>query len=455
MTAKRFLNEDDKTDLQTGLEAAIKIANEASETVQEVSAVAQAAAENAAAAYSPKNKPTAEDVGARPDDWFPTAADVGAILSSLPTVVDANTSIAESNPTGIKIERWEKTTLNTPYTQGLTTSSNGVVITAVIKGTFATQLSFLIGGRGLYIRHNIVGSIYAWTEYGDFKADGSVPMTGEVLTMSNGEGSIENNGISASIRVRNVANDDSNSVQFILDNSFRTAPYRKLLLRETVDGVKTDYRLYGEHNKPTASDVGARPSTWTPTASDVGALPLDGSRAMIGALKMNGNNITISPDSNWSSGAYSSINHGTAGLTLTTRYDGVNRNLTVNNTSVALQNALSMWDTTTSGTYYGFGTHNKPTGSYTGNGSSTQRTIQVPHILESRGILIYADTGSGNAGALVTQCGAFILSASGTVSGLPFGQARWSYGSGAGNLVLTTTSDSLNKNGVKYNYQVL
>lgn len=37
------------------------------------------------------------------------------------------------------------------------------------------------------------------------------------------------------------------------------------------DGT-TIYKLYGEHNKPTAADVGARPSTWTPTYKDVGAI---------------------------------------------------------------------------------------------------------------------------------------------------------------------------------------
>lgn len=174
------------------------------------------------------------------------ASKLGALSSTLPTITDANTSIADSNPTGIKIERWTKTTLNTPYTQGLTTRSDGVIITAVIKGTFATQLSFPIGGRGLYIRPNIVGSIYDWSEYGDFKADGSVPMTGQVLTMNSGRGDIECTDASASIGLREVDNDDSNMIRLTIDNASDLA--RRLYLRVTKDGNFHDYDIFGEHN---------------------------------------------------------------------------------------------------------------------------------------------------------------------------------------------------------------
>ena len=198
------------------------------------------------------------------------ASTLGALSSSLPTIADANISIAESNPTGIKIERWEKTTLNTPYKQGLTTNGDGVVITAVIKGTFATQLSFPIGGRGLYIRHNIVGSIYAWTEYGDFKSDGSVPMSGTTLNLYNGKGSVECKGTTTAIRSRKVADDDTNSTRLIIDNAYSLA--RRLHLMETVNGSNYEYDVYHEGNKPTAEDVGARPNTWMPTASDIGAV---------------------------------------------------------------------------------------------------------------------------------------------------------------------------------------
>jgi hypothetical protein len=365
------------------------------------------------------------------------ASTLGALSSTLPTIADANTSIADSNPTGIKIERWSKTTLNTPYTQGLTTRSDGVVITAVIKGTFATQLSFPIGGRCLYIRHNMVGSIYAWTEYGDFKADGSVPMTGTVLNMSNGEGSIENNGIDASIRVRSVANDDSNSTSLVLDNSFSTVPSRKLYLRDTVDGENTDYKLYGEHNPPT--DV---------------CLPLNGSVAMSGNLNVkHGNNDrqivslenTIGGKTqlfnfNWSGAnkGWTRLSTGNAGATNGVMIDLKENNKLTNSLMFGkLQAGSETW-------YTIFGEHNKPSGSYTGNGSDTSRTIDTGGI---GGILyVWSDHCSG----LITIHGAIYWSGfSGYVTNSSVKFAT------DGVLTISTSSNYFNANGVTYHYQVL
>lgn len=212
-----------------------------------------------------------------------------------------------------------------------------------------------------------------------------------------------------------------------------------VMLRDNVNAKA--YQIFGQHNAALLKSF---------------LLPLDGSSAMTGPLLMEGNRINMSPDANWSSGAYNSINHGTDGLTLTTRYDGANRNFVVKNTSVALQNAIQFWDTPKNRSYSMFGENNKPTGSYTGNGSSTQRTIQVPNILESRGLLLYAyKNNNAYASALVLQTGAILINSTGTVSGVPFAQARWSYGSGTGNLVLATTNACLNENGITYHYQVL
>ena len=84
--AKRFLHEDDKTELQNEIAGARQIAENASTTVQEVSVVAQQAAEtaeeaaeNALNAYSPTNKPSAEELGVSPADHTHTAADVHAL----------------------------------------------------------------------------------------------------------------------------------------------------------------------------------------------------------------------------------------------------------------------------------------------------------------------------------------------------------------------------------------
>jgi len=73
--AKRFLTDEDKTELQNDLSGVQQIAENASKTVQEVSVVAQEAAENAKNAYSPLNKPEVVEIGARPNanllhNWY-------------------------------------------------------------------------------------------------------------------------------------------------------------------------------------------------------------------------------------------------------------------------------------------------------------------------------------------------------------------------------------------------
>ena len=184
------------------------------------------------------SKTARENLGITPEN-------IGAILSTLPTMEDADISISATG-TGIKIERWTKDTLNTPYKAGMIGNREGVIITAYSGNLYATQLAFPLGGRGLYIRPNLAGSIFDWTEYGDFKSDGSKPITGKVLNMQDGRGCLEVNGNVIGMRVRETANDDSNSARLTLDNGYGLT--RKLFLRITEDGVSTDYDIYGEHN---------------------------------------------------------------------------------------------------------------------------------------------------------------------------------------------------------------
>lgn len=377
-------------------------------------------------------------------DHTHTATDVGAILNSLPLITDANTSIADSNPTGIKIERWSKTTLNTPYTQGLTTRSDGVVITSVIKGSFATQIAFPIGGRGLYIRPNIVGSIYAWSEYGDFKSDGSVAMTGTVLNMSNGEGSFENNGIDASIRVRSAANDDSNSTSLVLDNSFSTSPYRKLYLRDTVNGVNTDYKLYGEHNKPTASDVGAVGASELEILTDVdlNTLPLKSIKQV---------NISASADQS----TLHTPRHELYGSTTTDwyvveTYGRVNRTVQIAHAvyNHARQSFIRYKHDDTWSSWKEFsGDGLGRTGSYTGNGSGTTREINVG----GSGEVVAIRCGDLDTMVLAMKNGGGLAKKGTTMKALSNSQV----GFGDGKIIIMTNDDVLNANGKTYKYQVL
>ncbi len=93
------------------------------------------------------------------------------------------------------------------------------------------------------------------------------------------------------------------------------------------------------------------------------------------------------------------------------------------------------------------GDHNKPTGSYTGNGSATARTINVGGIGGWLGVC----SGSYIIG-IITQNGAmFFNTTNSTVKCFPVAQAKYI----SGVLTISSADDLLNKNGSAYHYQVL
>lgn len=91
-----------------------------------------------------------------------------------------------------------------------------------------------------------------------------------------------------------------------------------------------------------------------------------------------------------------------------------------------------------------FGNHNKPSGSYTGNGSSTSRAIETGGLSDC--III----SNVDKGAVVTPCGAIGFTTSG-VEVIPYLQAHFVNGV----LTLATTSEIVNKSGNTYYYKCL
>lgn len=89
-------------------------------------------------------------------------------------------------------------------------------------------------------------------------------------------------------------------------------------------------------------------------------------------------------------------------------------------------------------------TGNKPSGSYTGNGDATSRTIDTGGI--GCAVLVW----SVNAVALITPGGA-ICQYSNTLSALPTASVKFD----AGVLTIVSTDSKINANGVTYYYQVL
>lgn len=95
--------------------------------------------------------------------------------------------------------------------------------------------------------------------------------------------------------------------------------------------------------------------------------------------------------------------------------------------------------------YYNiFGEHNKPSGSYTGNGSETKRTIPTGGI----GHAVLIEYG---AYSVILTGATSIISTGSSMKSLP-----WSNGYFDGsNIVLATTDAALNTNGVEYKWHVL
>lgn len=171
-----------------------------------------------------------------------------------------------------------------------------------------------------------------------------------------------------------------------------------------------------------------------------GFLPLDGSVPMTGKLAIDANNGRLEMLLNSTGEAfniYKSANSASeqVGINLSGSRAAVNAiRLTRNNKNYNL-----------------FGEHNKPIGSYTGNGSVTSRTIPIGGIGKTPCAVL---VGSTEGIALVTYgCGMYVLvSEKTTARFLDYQEAHYQ----SDNLLtLATTNSALNKNGVTYYYQVL
>ena len=274
------------------------------------------------------------------------------------------------------------------------------------------------------------------------------------------------------------------------------------------NGTITTYNLYGEHNKPTAEDVGAIslvkdvrtentdlndytetgfyyfPSNCTPANIPVG---VNGWLLVLNSYQGNIKQYWWrmgTPDSNdtqqytrtkggdtwsaWSThflplsggtlsgelfiaGGYGRLVSNSEALQLENRNvigDTSNRRMLYLRSSQAheLINALVLGDLVggTQKTYNVYGGHNKPTGSYSGTGSATARTIDTKGL--GGAILVYSNSGWS---ALVGYYGAICFGGGNT--SLQYTAAKFQNGV----LTLATTETALNRSGTTYYYQVL
>lgn len=122
--------------------------------------------------------------------------------------------------------------------------------------------------------------------------------------------------------------------------------------------------------------------------------------------------------------------------------------LRTKNTQTDKMRAISFQETTNGSTasYNIFGEHNKPSGTYTGNGSAASRTINIGGI----GGKILFITGNGYS-FIVTPNGAFGCHLSSGALYLKQSEVQFNNGE----LTLATASTYVNANAATYNYYVL
>lgn len=186
---------------------------------------------------------------------------------------------------------------------------------------------------------------------------------------------------------------------------------------------------------------------WVETANPAGFLPLSGGTlsgelALQTRIKLNSGGKNRASIENWGTGEtiLRSIADDNSG-----RYLALKEKTLTENAAQCLQLVEFVEDGSWVNGYYLYGEHNKPLGSYTGNGSATSRTIDTGGI--GNVLLIHCIHGT----ALVTSSGAFLNTGGGTLTGLNYEQVHFTDGV----LTLATTNSILNANGITIYYQVL
>lgn len=180
------------------------------------------------------------------------------------------------------------------------------------------------------------------------------------------------------------------------------------------------------------------------------AVPLDGSKAITGNLTIEksfpqlflrhtGNQRQL--DMNMGGDGYAAIYNRQDNNNLVALY----LNAETGNANTCFR--LSRKAGGVSTTYDILHTGNKPSGSYTGNGSATARTIDTGGI--GKAVLIWSPTSTTIA--VVTNNAGALCKTETTVKALKNSACAFD----AGTLTLATNDETLNANGVTYTYQVL
>lgn len=210
---------------------------------------------------------TAEDVGARPASWTPTAADVGALPADA-QLFDGDYESLTNKPT-------------IPTVPASLPNPNALTFTGAATGTYDGSAPLTvyipIGGTGggteagsvISVNGKIGAVILTAEDVGALPAGTHIPADVNEQTVATW-GFTKNEGDYIKPAAGIPKTDLASAVQASLNKADSA-------LQDFFETDPTVPEWAKQPTKPTytAADVGARPNTWMPTAEDVGALPAD------------------------------------------------------------------------------------------------------------------------------------------------------------------------------------
>ena len=368
------------------------------------------------------------------------AEQTGAISKHYPTSADLNTELKKGDNT-VTICCYYGDTLNTPYKEGKTACTHGMVMTNAHSTEYGTQFCLPSGDNRTFIRSVSGGQISAWLEIKKQTAQdiGALPiaggtLTGKTLYFDNGNARLSGGQDYMQMDVFDSPKDDNNRRKLVVNGS-KTALKNSVILTTIENGEQNTYTIYGGHNKPTASDVGA--------------VSKNGD-TMTGALVINkatnwGQVVMNSP-----AGHYRAIEADDGRIRLDVRDDKLTTDRRFidfysNAGTEGLDNALVLYQVVngTSTSYPIFHKGNKPTKTYSGNGGN--QTVQVGGI----GIVAWLVSSDGLQG-YVSKNGFMGMNSNGQAANQVSSFITFENG------VLTLKNGGLcNASGVQYTVQVL
>lgn len=332
------------------------------------------------------------------------------------TIQRAVQGIAKSWPAGTQIAR------NFTGKDWDDMRSNVEAIVTKILGLTASDVGALPNNEPVPIDKGGTGATNRTDALGSLAAVGSMINTANYSYL----GEITTNGV---YQVSTIHQDNPpNSSNYGILLVFQINGYAQQFYQSTND---TDSRRFYVR---TSGDGGSTWGDWINLADASKFLPLDGSVPMNNTIHLQSVG-TLPDDRSWVAG-----NNLCSQLGVANKSNSINRKFIINavwssGTKVALKQAFQVADGST--TYNIFGEHNKPSGSYTGNGSATSRTI---------------DTGGIGDNCLVWGNGAIGVVC---VSGAQFGTTLYpELKINNGNIIIAGTNSLFNANGKTYYYRV-